>query len=220
MNFKRPLILASSSPRRQFLMQQAGFQFNTATPDIDESFPAAMRADEIPKYLAEKKARVFEHEITNEIVVTSDTIVILDQEVLNKPLDRNDAIAMLSRLSGRTHVVITAVCLLSKHKMECFDDRTEVTFRKLSLPDIEFYIDRYKPFDKAGAYGAQDCLPDGFNPCSPEEIEFLKQIGKLDLIDQSIQRGTGVTIIERIDGAYFTVMGLPLHKVYEFLQKF
>ncbi len=223
MNFKHPLILASSSPRRQFLMQQAGFQFTVATPDIDESFPPTLPVEEIPRYLAEKKARVFENHITGAVVMTSDTVVILDRQVLNKPIDRNEAVNMLSRLSGRTHVVITAVCLLSQSKIDCFDDRTEVTFRKLTSKEIESYIDHYKPFDKAGAYGAQDCLPEGFNPCSQEEIDFLQQIGKMDLINKSvndINPGTRIPIIENIKGSYFTVMGLPLHKVYAHLKRF
>ncbi len=223
MNFRRPLILASSSPRRRFLMKEVGFQFTVASPDIDESFSADLPVEKIPTYLAEKKARVFEHRITDEVVVTSDTVVILDQEVLNKPIDRDDAMGMLSRLSGRTHVVITGVCLFSQNKIECFDDRTEVTFRNLSQGEIEFYIDHFKPFDKAGSYGAQDCLPAGFNPCSEEEIAFLEKIGKLDLIDKSIHEvklRSGMPIIETIKGSYFTVMGLPVHKVFTHLESF
>ena len=223
MNFKHPLILASSSPRRQFLMKEAGFQFTVASPGIDESFPATLAVERIPQYLAEKKARVFQNQLIEEVVLTSDTMVIIDRQVLNKPEDRSDAIAMLSRLSGKTHLVITAVCLMSKTKIDCFDDRTEVTFRNLTRKEIEFYVDHFKPFDKAGAYGAQDTLPEGLNPCSPEEIDFLTQIGKLDLIRKSIRgmaSGTGITIIEKINGAYFTVMGLPLHKVHSHLKAF
>jgi len=158
MNFNRPLILASSSPRRQYLMREAGFNFRVQVPDIDESFPIEMPVRAVPKYLAEKKARVFESELTNEIVISSDTVVILNDEILNKPLNRLDAINMLSRLSGHTHTVITAVCLLSKEKIDCFDDHTEVTFKKLTSEEISYYVDNYKPFDKAGAYGAQDWI--------------------------------------------------------------
>lgn len=188
MNFKHPLILASSSPRRQYLMREAGFQFEVRIPDIDESFPPEMPVTEVPKYLAEKKARVFETQLQDEIVVTSDTVVMLNNKILNKPLDRTEAIDMLSQLSGHTHTVITAVCLLSREKVDCFDDRTDVTFKKLTLEEIEFYVDNYKPFDKAGAYGAQDWI--------------------------------GLVAIQKINGSYFTVMGMPMHLVYLHLKDF
>jgi septum formation protein len=158
MNFNRPLILASSSPRRQYLMKEAGFTFSTHAPDIDESFPAQLAVTLVPKYLAEKKAKVFEDIITDEVVIASDTVVILKDEILNKPLNRKEAIDMLSKLSGQTHTVITAVCLFSKEKTDCFDDHTEVTFKTLTQEEIEYYVDNYKPYDKAGAYGAQDWI--------------------------------------------------------------
>ncbi len=223
LNFKRPLILASSSPRRQYLMREAGFHFTVKVPDIDESFPSEMPVHKVPKYLAEKKARVFESHLTDEIVISSDTVVILNNEILNKPLHRQEAIEMLSRLSGHTHTVITAVCLLSKEKMDCFDDHTEVTFKKLTLEEINFYVDNYKPYDKAGAYGAQDCMPAGVNPCSNEEIQFLKQIGKSELIEKTFtvtQTGIGLVAIEKINGSYFTVMGMPIHQAYSHLLNF
>ena len=188
MNFNRPLILASSSPRRQYLMKEAGFQFTVEVPDIDESFPEDKNVQLVPKIISENKAKIFANKINTEIVITADTVVILDNNILNKPKDRTDAITMLTELSGKTHLVITAVCLLSKEKMESFDDRTEVTFKKLSREEIEFYIDTCKPFDKAGAYGAQDWL--------------------------------GMVGIEKINGSYFTVMGMPMHKVYSHLMKF
>ncbi len=223
MNFNRPLILASSSPRRQYLMREAGFQFRVQVPDIDESFPSDMPVKAVPNYLAEKKARIFESQLEHEIVIASDTVVILRNEILNKPADRQDAIAMLNRLSGHTHTVITAVCLLAKEKVDCFEDHTEVKFNKLSLKEIEFYVDTYKPFDKAGAYGAQDCLPAGVNPCSREEINFLQHIDKLGLIDKTFtvtQAGMGMDAIEKINGSYFTVMGMPIHLVYDHLKRF
>jgi septum formation protein len=158
MNFNRPLILASSSPRRQYLMKEAGFTFSTHAPDIDESFPAQLAVTLVPKYLAEKKAKVFEDIITDEVVIASDTVVILKDEILNKPLNRKEAIDMLSKLSGQTHTVITAVCLFSKEKTDCFDDHTEVTFKTLTQEEIEYYVDNYRPYDKAGAYGAQDWI--------------------------------------------------------------
>ncbi len=188
MNFKRPLILASSSPRRQFLLKEAGFVFTIDSPDIDESFPASMPHDQVPVYLAEKKARALSAKINDEIVIAADTVVILGNKILNKPADREEAIQMVSLLSGATHRVITAVCLLSKNKVITFDDCTTVSFVELTSDEIEFYIDNYKPFDKAGSYGAQDWL--------------------------------GMVGIERINGSYFNVMGLPMHKVYQQLIQF
>jgi septum formation protein len=188
MNLSRPLILASSSPRRQYLMKEAGFTFVAQSPDIDESFPPDLDITAVPKYLARKKAEVFENQISNEIVISSDTVVILKDEILNKPLNRKEAIDMLSKLSGQTHTVITAVCLFSKEKIDCFDDHTEVTFKMLTQEEIEFYVDNYKPYDKAGAYGAQDWI--------------------------------GLVAIEKINGSYFTVMGMPMHLVYKHLKNF
>jgi septum formation protein len=202
-------------------MNEIGFQFIVAHPGIDESFPPDMPVEKVAPFLAKKKAQVYSTKLNNEIVLTADTIVILDHKILNKPLDRDDAVGMLTGLSGRTHTVITAVCLMSKSKIDCFDDRTDVTFKTLLPAEIEFYVDHFKPFDKAGAYGAQECLPAGANPCSKQEFNFLKQIGKLDLIDKSIStEKAGMVAIEEINGSYFNVMGLPLHKVYAHLTRF
>lgn len=158
MTLKRPLILASSSPRRQYLMKEAGFEFIIEKPDADESFPDDMPVDQVARYLAAKKAEYFRLRIRDEIVVTADTVVILFNQILNKPRDRKEAIEMLSSLSGRTHLVMTGVCIVSKEKEESFDDTTEVTFQSLTREEIEFYVDNYKPYDKAGAYGAQDWI--------------------------------------------------------------
>jgi septum formation protein len=153
-----PLVLASSSPRRQYLMREAGFDFTVEKPDVEESFPEELPVEQVARYLANKKAEYFRKDLHNQIIVTADTVVILDGEIMNKPADRNEAIAMLSRLSGKTHLVMTGVCILSTEKEESFDDTTEVTFRKLTQEEIEFYVDQYKPYDKAGAYGAQDFI--------------------------------------------------------------
>ena len=220
MKFYRPLILASTSPRRQFLMKEVGFQFSIEKPEGDESFPATLPLEAVPKFLAAKKAMIFKKRIQNEIVITSDTVVILGNKIMNKPDNRDEAIQMLSDLSGRTHEVITAVCLLAKEKQDQFDDRTEVTFKKLTREEITSYVENYKPFDKAGSYGAQECMPAGVNPCSEEEIEFLKSINRIDLIEQSISTKSGMKGIERISGSYFTVMGFPIHKVYQHLMQF
>ena len=184
----KKIILASASPRRQFLLKEIGLEFKIDPPHIDESFPNEMPVEEIPSYLAEKKAKALITKINDEIIIASDTVVILDGKIFNKPGDKNEAITMLNFLSGKTHTVITAVCLLSKDKMDLFDDRTEVTFKKLSQQEIEYYIDTHKPYDKAGAYGAQDFI--------------------------------GMIAIQKIVGSYFTVMGLPIHKVYERLKLF
>lgn len=154
----RPLVLASASPRRQFLMKEAGFAIEIAIPDADEKFPSDMPVVEVASFLASRKADSFRKGIDNTIVITADTVVILEGKILNKPADRHEAISMLQSLSGRTHRVITGVCILSRERERKFDDTTEVTFRKLSLEEIEFYIDRCQPFDKAGSYGAQDWI--------------------------------------------------------------
>jgi septum formation protein len=148
-------------------------------------------------------------------------VVILNGEILNKPNNRDHAIEMLTSLSGETHVVMTGVSIVSREKEENFDDTTAVRFEQLSRKEIEFYIDHFKPYDKAGAYGAQDCLQQGMNPCSPEEMRFLRSINKESIIQETItekRTGKGVVIIKEISGSYFNVMGLPIHKVYEHLK--
>lgn len=158
MKTKRPIILATGSPRRHYLMKEAGFDFTVEKQDIDESFPPDMPVDQVARYLATRKAENFRLKIGDEIVVTADTVVILFNTILNKPANRQEACEMLSRLSGRTHRVMTGVCILSKEKEESFDDTTDVTFQSLTRQEIEFYVDHYKPYDKAGAYGAQDWI--------------------------------------------------------------
>lgn len=153
-----PIILASSSPRRQYLMKEAAFHFTTQKPDVEEDFPSDMPVRDVALYLAQKKANYFLDKISNEVVVTADTVVTFENSILNKPADRDEAIAMLEQLSGRVHTVITGVCMLSRSKRVAFQDQTDVHFKKLSKEEIEFYVDNYKPFDKAGAYGAQDWI--------------------------------------------------------------
>lgn len=221
MKLKRPLILASSSPRRQYLMKQTGFEFTVEKPGVEEVYPDNLPVNQVASYLASIKAEYFRLNLQDQIVVTADTVVIVDGTILNKPTDRNHAIEMLSTLSGRTHTVMTGVSIVSKEKEENFDDTTSVTFEKLSPGDIEYYIDHFKPYDKAGAYGAQDGLPGGMNPCSREEREFLRSIRKENLIAESCTT-TGpesrMVVIKEISGSYFNVMGLPIHKVYSHLR--
>jgi septum formation protein len=139
-------------------MKESGFEFRVEKPEVDENFPAELPLDQVARYLASKKAEYFRPLIHDEIILTADTVVILGNTILNKPGDRAEAIAMLSRLSGNTHIVMTGVCIISKEKEESFDDTTEVTFVKLTMEEIEYYVDHYRPYDKAGAYGAQDWI--------------------------------------------------------------
>jgi septum formation protein len=220
MKLERPLILASSSPRRQYLLKEAGFQFQIEKPDVDEIFPDDLPVDQVARYLALVKADHFRPRVTDQIIVAADTVVILDGRILNKPADREEAVMMLSSLAGKTHRVMTGVSIISKEKEVTFDDTTAVTFEALSKKEIEFYIDQFRPYDKAGAYGAQDCLPLGMNPCSDEEMLFLRNIGREDLIRQTItQSDPGVVIIKKIAGSYFNVMGLPIHNLHRHLSE-
>jgi septum formation protein len=139
-------------------MTEAGFKFRVEKPEIEESFPNELPVDQVARYLAEKKAEYFRLDIKDEVILTADTVVILDGRIINKPENRTDAIKMLSDLSGKTHIVMTGVCILSKEKEESFDDTTSVTFQSLTPAEIEFYVDNYRPYDKAGAYGAQDWI--------------------------------------------------------------
>jgi septum formation protein len=144
-------------------MREAGYTFTVEKPDVDESFPKELPIEQVAKYLASKKAEYFRKELHEEVVITADTVVILNKEVLNKPADRDEAIIMLSQLSGKTHLVITGVCILSKEKEESFDDTTEVTFKKLTRAEIEFYVDTYKPYDKAGMVAIEKIVGSYFN---------------------------------------------------------
>ena len=221
---KYRFILASKSPRRQFLLKELGLDFEVRTKEVDESFDDALQAQEIPLYLCEKKAMAFDEELhDNTVVITADTVVWVNGQVLNKPEDFNDAVRMLKLLSGNMHEVFTGVCIRSKNKTRSFYVRTAVYFKELSQSAIEYYVSNYRPYDKAGAYGAQECLPEGMNPCSAEEIAFLTKMNKLELIKNSrsdAQPGTGYAAVERIDGSYFNVMGLPLIELYEELLAF
>lgn len=158
LNGKR-LILASGSPRRQELIKGLGLPVEVRVRPIDESYPETLHREEVALYLAERKAEVFIHDLADdEVVLTGDTTVFLEGDILNKPANRQDAFAMLRRLSGKTHTVITAVCLLSSDRKVVLHDETDVTFADLSDDEIDYYIEVCRPFDKAGSYGAQDFI--------------------------------------------------------------
>lgn len=152
------IILFSKSPRRQELLKLMGLDFSIMTKDVDESFPSSLSPDKVAQYIAEKKAHAFDGEIQEEILITADTIVAIDGEILGKPIDEADARKMLEKLSGRTHQVYTGVAISYKQNITSFVDRTDVEFRKISSEEIDFYISEYKPYDKAGAYGIQEWI--------------------------------------------------------------
>lgn len=156
-----PVILASKSPRRLVILTQMGIEFSVRTKDVDESFPADLKPEEAAVYISEKKATAFLPELSNELLISSDTIVCLNDEIIGKPKDEADAFAILSKLSGNMHRVITAVTFLQNGELASFYDTTEVYFNELSPTEISYYIARYKPFDKAGAYGIQEWI--GYN---------------------------------------------------------
>lgn len=158
MNLNYHLTLASKSPRRQALLESLDLTFDTEVRPIDESFPVGMPSLEVAKYLACKKSKAFDNVLENQIIITSDTVVVLDNQILGKPSDKDEAIKMLERLSTKTHQVVTGVCLRSKNKQVSFSEVTTVTFDHLSSETIEYYIDNYKPYDKAGAYGIQEWI--------------------------------------------------------------
>jgi septum formation protein len=156
---KFKLLLASKSPRRQYLMTELGLTFEVKTKEVDESFPEHLKSEEIPLYLCKKKADAFDEELSeNTVVITADTIVWIDNQVLNKPENFEDAVRMLKLLSGKKHEVYTGVCLKSSSKVKVFYAKTDVYFKVLSDEQINYYITNYNPYDKAGAYGAQEWI--------------------------------------------------------------
>jgi len=181
------IILASGSPRRQELFKELGLNFSIQVKAVEEIYPSSLKEAEITNYLAELKAASFTELAENDIVITSDTIVWLNDKAIEKPKNKQHAIEMLQELSGTGHKVITSICIKTFALQKVFYDETMVYFKPLSLKEITYYVEKYEPFDKAGAYGIQ------------EWIGFI-----------------GVT---KIEGSYFNVMGLPVHKLYEELMK-
>ncbi len=184
----RPLILASNSPRRKQLLKDTGFDFDIEVIPTDETFPANMPTSEVAAYISAQKAEMFMALHPEKLVLTADTVVIIGDRILNKPKDCQEALQMLTMLSGTTHEVITAVSLLADNSIHTVSDTAQVTFRTLDKREINHYIEHYQPFDKAGGYGIQ---------------EWIGMIG-----------------IERIEGSFYTIMGLPVHIVYQLLKPF
>lgn len=153
----KKIYLASKSPRRQELLKLMDLPYELLLKEIDESFPSDLALEQVAEYIAEKKAAAFEV-LDDAILITADTVVLIDGEILGKPQDDDDAFAMLSKLNGRDHLVITGVTLKSVSKTFSFSDTTKVTFTQLTEKQLWFYIKNYKPFDKAGSYGIQDWI--------------------------------------------------------------
>jgi septum formation protein len=154
------IILASQSPRRKQLLEWVEIDFEVQVSNADESFDAEMPSEKVAMYIAHQKARAIQHLQGNEdrTIVAADTIVVIDNEILGKPIDRNDAVRILQKLSGNKHQVITGVVILQGTNMVEFFDCTEVEFHSLTQEQIEFYIDKYQPYDKAGAYAIQEWI--------------------------------------------------------------
>ncbi|MCF6240046.1 MAG: Maf family nucleotide pyrophosphatase [Bacteroidales bacterium] len=156
----KKIILASQSPRRHHLLKSIGVEFDILSrQETDEGFPEDMNVYEVPVFLARKKAKTYENFIAGStILITADTIVHVNNKILNKPTDYDDAVKMLKTLSGNMHTVITGVCITTKNKQKCFNAETHVYFDVLDDDEIHYYIDKFKPFDKAGAYGIQEWI--------------------------------------------------------------
>lgn len=184
------IILASNSPRRKELLSGLDISYEIRIlDDIDEDYPDDMELEQVAEYLAQKKASAYIGDITsNELLITADTIVLKDNKIYGKPSDKYDAKRMLNELSTGTHEVITGVCLTASHKQVSFSAITKVTFGDISQEEIEYYVDKYNPYDKAGSYGVQEWI--------------------------------GYIAVKNIEGSYYNVMGLPIYRVYEELNKF
>jgi len=173
---KYRIILASRSPRRQQLLRELGLKFDVALKEYSETFPEGLNGEEIARYVALEKALSFKNEISEyEIVITADTIVWCNNMVLGKPYNYEDAIRILKEISGNTHEVITGVCLYSNTKEKTFSVSTKVTFETLSEEEIRFYVDKFNPYDKAGAYGIQEWI--GIIGCSRIEGSYFNVVG-------------------------------------------
>jgi septum formation protein len=157
---ERKIILASKSPRRSQLLRDAGFYFEVLTKEVDESFPADIPVSQVAEYLARRKAQACREFLTDDsdILLTADSTVVVADKIYNKPADFAEAVSMLSALSGKTHVVYTGVCMLSGQREISFTGVSKVTFEPLSLAEINYYVEHYKPYDKAGSYAVQEWI--------------------------------------------------------------
>ncbi len=186
----KEVVLASASPRRHSLLKGLDIPVRIISPDeIDEVFPETMPVNEVPLFLARSKADANAHHLgDDQILLTADTVVVHDNSLIVKPVDREDARRMLQKLSGSMHRVLTGVCLRSVDREKCFMAETKVWFGQLTREEIQYYVETYEPFDKAGSYGIQEWI--------------------------------GYAAIERIEGSFYNVMGLPVHLVYRYLKEF
>lgn len=184
------ILLASKSPRRREIMKLLNLPFTVVTLEgIDESYPSDLSPDYVSEYISNKKADSFLKRISdNEMIITADTVVICDNQILGKPSNTEDAIKMLRQLSGKTHKVTTGVTVATSEKRVSFTVESLVTFAELTDKEIRFYVETYQPFDKAGAYGIQEWI--------------------------------GAVAVEKIDGSFYNVMGLPIHRLYQVLKSF
>lgn len=185
----KKILLASKSPRRQELIKGLELPYEVKIYEVDETFPEDLKAAQIPLYLAKKKSTGYPEKIAeNELLITADTIVWVNNHVLNKPANEQEAYSMLREICGTTHLVFTGVCLRNNEKQFSFYDCSEVSIKPLSDDEIWHYIKHYKPFDKAGSYGIQDWF--------------------------------GYVAVEKINGCFYNVMGLPVSKLYDALKQF
>lgn len=184
---KYNIILASGSPRRQQFLKDLEIPFKIKLKEVEEIYPNHLKGTEITDYLADLKSKPFKNLKENDLLITSDTIVWLENEALGKPKDEKDAFNMLRKLSGKQHQVMTSFSIKNLRFQIISNDTTEVIFKELTDDEIYHYIKTYKPFDKAGAYGIQEWI--------------------------------GFIAIERLEGSYFNVMGLPVQKLYKELMK-
>jgi septum formation protein len=190
------IILASQSPRRKALLELANISFEVVVKSTDEKYPADLSVEQIPVHIARQKAievnkyldEAYHQQHSDKLILAADTIVVTDNAIIGKPEDRNDAINMLQVLAGKKHRVITGVVLMSDESEYSFSDITEVEFHPLSLQQIEYYVDTFKPYDKAGAYAIQ---------------EWIGAVG-----------------IKNINGDFYNVMGLPISRVVQELERF
>jgi septum formation protein len=184
----KKIILASQSPRRKQLLEWAEVPFEIIVKPTEETFPEDMEIEEVPVHIARQKALAVQDNMEEDsLILAADTIVVLDKKIIGKPKDREDAVKILSALSGKKHCVITGVVIRDGDEELSFADVTEVWFHPLTQEQIEFYIDKYQPYDKAGAYAIQEWI--------------------------------GVVGIRSVEGDFYNVMGLPISKVVQALNK-